>query len=656
VIFTLSRHLIRQVFLFSVTSGRPGRSRSPPNPAAHSLQRRDIMVAALSSRDVLLVVRPTKERDDGPALQGDDAIRRRLEELGYRVQVTTDGSVGAGQVKDKALVIVSSLRGSSNLDEVLGPKQTVPAVIADSGTLAALGMVGEGQHGVTDAPPTHLHFGLPSHSLSAGCAGTVEVSTLVSAPVGMLWGEPAESAIKIASVKREARRGRRDVPQQAVVFAYERGALMARGIAPARRVGFFIGNEAAARLTNEGWALFDAAVRWALGVELKQFGEVFREEWQEVRERRARQRIDTERIDLDRPAPSNPGPPDNSGGGIRSATFCLGLIQGMRSNRVLRLFDYVSTVSGGGYFGGWWSAWLSRAGFNSEGDPAYPCFNVTEVRSARKIVEALLDTCRLPEKCEGHRRHNLLAFYCQERVPKDSVRLWAKFHDDGRMPEDVKENVVKELNELIEGGCLYDAALKETCALAYYAAQKDVCYKTLIGAPAPGEAARPDFNLRRYRRLRAMLPGWQRLRPLPPPLHGDPRLSKFFDGTDAQGRPRLSADTKHLLDAYRKWQQQPGVERATAGRSMAPGSYDLKRLNRMLIEDAFPSEIGSDYFPPLEKIEPERTAQFFDDEEWRVRGAGNGSAPSQRERTEHSESWPARAPTPSTTCGSSPTT
>jgi hypothetical protein len=40
-----------------------------------------------------------------------------------------------------------------------------------------------------------------------------------------------------------------------------------------------------------------------------------------------------------------------SGGGVRCATFCLGLIRGLAQNRVLRRFDYVSTVSGGGFIG-----------------------------------------------------------------------------------------------------------------------------------------------------------------------------------------------------------------------------------------------------------------------------------------------------------------
>jgi hypothetical protein len=50
-----------------------------------------------------------------------------------------------------------------------------------------------------------------------------------------------------------------------------------------------------------------------------------------------------------------------SGGGIRSATFCLGVLQGLDRHKLLKKFDYLSTVSGGGFIGGWWSAWLSRS-------------------------------------------------------------------------------------------------------------------------------------------------------------------------------------------------------------------------------------------------------------------------------------------------------
>src|SRR5262245_31568234 len=51
-----------------------------------------------------------------------------------------------------------------------------------------------------------------------------------------------------------------------------------------------------------------------------------------------------------------------SGGGIRSATFALGLIQGLARYGLLNKFDYMSTVSGGGYIGSWLTAWIHRHG------------------------------------------------------------------------------------------------------------------------------------------------------------------------------------------------------------------------------------------------------------------------------------------------------
>ena len=51
-----------------------------------------------------------------------------------------------------------------------------------------------------------------------------------------------------------------------------------------------------------------------------------------------------------------------SGGGIRSATFALGALQGLAEYRILDQFDYLSTVSGGGYIGSWLTAWIKRAG------------------------------------------------------------------------------------------------------------------------------------------------------------------------------------------------------------------------------------------------------------------------------------------------------
>lgn len=49
-----------------------------------------------------------------------------------------------------------------------------------------------------------------------------------------------------------------------------------------------------------------------------------------------------------------------SGGGIRSASFGLGVLQALARVGLLQKFEYLSTVSGGGYIGGWLAVWSTR--------------------------------------------------------------------------------------------------------------------------------------------------------------------------------------------------------------------------------------------------------------------------------------------------------
>src|SRR6266436_1554676 len=54
-----------------------------------------------------------------------------------------------------------------------------------------------------------------------------------------------------------------------------------------------------------------------------------------------------------------------SGGGIRSGTFNLGVLQGLARNGQLGEFSFLSTVSGGGFIGSWLTAWIHRAGIGA---------------------------------------------------------------------------------------------------------------------------------------------------------------------------------------------------------------------------------------------------------------------------------------------------
>jgi predicted acylesterase/phospholipase RssA len=70
-----------------------------------------------------------------------------------------------------------------------------------------------------------------------------------------------------------------------------------------------------------------------------------------------------------------------SGGGIRSATFNLGILQALAQKKLLHTFDYLSTVSGGGYIGSWLAALTHRATAKMK-EPAFD------------VVEKILTPCK----------------------------------------------------------------------------------------------------------------------------------------------------------------------------------------------------------------------------------------------------------------------
>jgi hypothetical protein len=77
-----------------------------------------------------------------------------------------------------------------------------------------------------------------------------------------------------------------------------------------------------------------------------------------------------------------------SGGGIRSATFALGLLQAMADRNVLPYIDLISTVSGGGYIGSWLIAWIKRRG---------------SVASVQQSLRGSASTLRLGPDCPSPR-------------------------------------------------------------------------------------------------------------------------------------------------------------------------------------------------------------------------------------------------------------
>jgi hypothetical protein len=81
-----------------------------------------------------------------------------------------------------------------------------------------------------------------------------------------------------------------------------------------------------------------------------------------------------------------------SGGGIRSATFNLGVLQALARCRLLTRFHYLSTVSGGGYIGSWLSGWVFQEGQRKDvgaDEPKLPIARVERVLAQDARAEPL---------------------------------------------------------------------------------------------------------------------------------------------------------------------------------------------------------------------------------------------------------------------------
>lgn len=184
----------------------------------------------------------------------DAAVRGRLEEKGFVPVVEAARTASAADALGKAVVVISSTVGA----EPVGPRlrgSIAPIVTWDPRLFGALGLTGQAagtDHG--PAQQSRIAIVAPAHPLAAGLSGIVTVTTERTT---LSWGRPAAGAVIVTRLPGNASRS--------VIFGYETGAAMAGLTAPGRRVGLFLGDTAAARLTAEGWALFDAAVRWASG-------------------------------------------------------------------------------------------------------------------------------------------------------------------------------------------------------------------------------------------------------------------------------------------------------------------------------------------------------------------------------------------------------
>ena len=190
---------------------------------------------------------------------GDQAVKDRLEFLGFNVTVVDDQASTTADADDKGLVVISSTVISGSVNTKF-KDVTVPLVNWESALFDDLDMVGGfGEYGSIGGL-TEIEIINSIHPLGGGLsAGS---TTVYTSGANMSWGTPNANAIKIATVTGD--------PDQLAIFGFETGTLMDGINAPARRVGFLLHDIGASLLNADGFALLDAAILWASNVNANQ--------------------------------------------------------------------------------------------------------------------------------------------------------------------------------------------------------------------------------------------------------------------------------------------------------------------------------------------------------------------------------------------------
>ncbi|MGB7440625.1 MAG: cellulase family glycosylhydrolase, partial [Coleofasciculaceae cyanobacterium] len=187
----------------------------------------------------------------------DQAVKGRLENLGYQVTVRDDDVSKSSDAKGQDLVLISESvianKVKSEFTDVAVPVITWEASLYDDLKLTGSSTKNYGvQRNATGISVTNKN-----HPLAANLSTSTQV---YDGSGNIAWGVPNDNAIEIASLKGSS--------QKSTVFAYEKGADLFGGKdAAERRVGLFLNNawRKGDNLTSSAWQLFDAAVSWADG-------------------------------------------------------------------------------------------------------------------------------------------------------------------------------------------------------------------------------------------------------------------------------------------------------------------------------------------------------------------------------------------------------
>ncbi|MCB0837426.1 MAG: hypothetical protein KDD99_12230, partial [Bacteroidetes bacterium] len=209
------------------------------------------MIPDASAQDVLFISKYSQYDIEG----SDKKIKERLESLGLTVHLK--GSSGnlpvTSDADEKDLVLVSATIYSGNVNHIFRDV-TIPVMVLEPYIFDDMKMTGNVEDtDFGEKEDDDIDILAPNHyiALQSNLSGNVKV---LDDKKNISWGLPSNDADLIAKVSSD----------KYSIFVYEQGDNMVGLTAPALRVGFFFGHDAAKKAKSDGWKLFENAVNYCL--------------------------------------------------------------------------------------------------------------------------------------------------------------------------------------------------------------------------------------------------------------------------------------------------------------------------------------------------------------------------------------------------------
>ena len=205
----------------------------------------------LFGKQALFVVNDPTTLDDGDA-----ALKTDLEARGMTVTLATvagPSSLAAGQD-----LIIGSSGAAPDQFATTFKDAAVPILVFGNAYDVPLGLVASGAAStgaVADSAASLTVVGTGTPLTADLATNSTFDPTISPGSASLYWGTPGASAIRVAAVAGS--------PDQALVFAFEKGAALAAGTAAQRRISLGWKAEVFGRLTVASYKLTVAAIKWA---------------------------------------------------------------------------------------------------------------------------------------------------------------------------------------------------------------------------------------------------------------------------------------------------------------------------------------------------------------------------------------------------------